>query len=674
MPFGAHLLDNAPAEWRYNYVDYGTIKQYLKEHGASWNSAKEARFAVMLEDELKKVSDFGLVKFKELESHLLFVESRFAKSEDPVTSPDHDNLKKECDRVAAEIGTLAKYNSINYTAMVRLLQKHDRKTNSICRHTFMAHMSAKPFYKVSFDSLIARLSTLYGRLKPRLAVSSEPQGGTLKTDTYWVHADNVTAVKLFVLQHMPVVVSSGRETSSPESLVSCIYLDNESHDMYHERVEKNDTAMSIRLRWFGTKPREVQVDTRSHREDTWAGEATATDSFTIKEKYLDAYLAGQWTFEQKVEKMRTKGMSDMAISQLLVLSKNVQDTILRRKLQPCVRTAYSRVSFTQEQPTAAGAVRVDFDTNIVLLKEEGAANGHWHRVDAGTDNPPKTDKLPSSDIQTFPYVVVTVTTRAGQNEKPPQWLADLAASGLVEPVPKFSKFVHACTLLLAKSLRLLPYWLPQLEKDLRQTEGDSKLLLPVRKQPTVAYQPYKGMQPGLYPSRGNEAGPSSLTGGVSEELDTATSDLRRRKNQNVKALKELQRTNEEKSEAPKVVAVHANPKVHLANERTFLHWLHTATLVATIALALMDLPVTGPSARTSRIAGISLLPVALLFLVYSLYLYLWRDMLIRRKDPGPYYSTWGPALITVAFVLCVLANYIVWFVEHGLNPMHWCEG
>lgn len=115
-------------------------------------------------------------------------------------------------------------------------------------------------------------------------------------------------------------------------------------------------------------------------------------------------------------------------------------------------------------------------------------------------------------------------------------------------------------------------------------------------------------------------------------------------------------------------------QVHFANERTFLHWLHTATLVATIALALMNMPVEGPSARTSRIGGVTLMPVALMFLVYALYLYLWRDALICAKDPGPYYATMGPIYLTAAFVAAVALNYIGWFVDHGIDPRYWTTG
>ena len=44
------------------------------------------------------------------------------------------------------------------------------------------------------------------------------------------------------------------------------------------------------------------------------------------------------------------------------------------------------------------------------------------------------------------------------------------------------------------------------------------------------------------------------------------------------------------------------PKVLFANERTFLNWMHTSTIIATIGMALLNLsPNSG--AKASKIAG-----------------------------------------------------------------------
>lgn len=42
-----------------------------------------------------QVSDFGYVKFNELQRHVKFLETEFAKIEDPSTADNKDDLKEE---------------------------------------------------------------------------------------------------------------------------------------------------------------------------------------------------------------------------------------------------------------------------------------------------------------------------------------------------------------------------------------------------------------------------------------------------------------------------------------------------------------------------------------------------------------------------------------------------
>lgn len=58
-------------------------------------------------------------------------------------------------------------------------------------------------------------------------------------------------------------------------------------------------------------------------------------------------------------------------------------------------------------------------------------------------------------------------TQFGQES--PKWIRDLVASHLVEEVPKFSKFIHGVSTLLDGRVQLLPFWLPQMSKDIRKS-------------------------------------------------------------------------------------------------------------------------------------------------------------------------------------------------------------
>jgi hypothetical protein len=54
----------------------------------------------------------------------------------------------------------------------------------------------------------------------------------------------------------------------------------------------------------------------------------------------------------------------------------------------------------------------------------------------------------------------------------------LINSHLVEAVPKFSKFIHGCASLLPERVDLVPFWLPQMDQDIRKpVSAKSKVLI-----------------------------------------------------------------------------------------------------------------------------------------------------------------------------------------------------
>jgi hypothetical protein len=92
--------------------------------------------------------------------------------------------------------------------------------------------------------------------------------------------------------------------------------------------------------------------------------------------------------------------------------------------------------------------------------------GNWRRNDIGIDHP--FPSLPESEKELFPYGVLEVKLATKVGEEPPQWIRDLIDSHLVEAVPKFSKFIHGCSTLLPERVDLVPFWLPQMDQDIRK--------------------------------------------------------------------------------------------------------------------------------------------------------------------------------------------------------------
>lgn len=93
-------------------------------------------------------------------------------------------------------------------------------------------------------------------------------------------------------------------------------------------------------------------------------------------------------------------------------------------------------------------------------------HGNWRRTDCGIDHPFPT--ITTSDRELFPYGVLEVKLATKVGEEPPQWIRDLIDSHLVEAVPKFSKFIHGCATLVPERVDLVPFWLPQMDQDIRK--------------------------------------------------------------------------------------------------------------------------------------------------------------------------------------------------------------
>mmetsp|Transcript_37473 Transcript_37473/g.38160 ORF Transcript_37473/g.38160 Transcript_37473/m.38160 type:complete len:192 (-) Transcript_37473:230-805(-) len=111
---------------------------------------------------------------------------------------------------------------------------------------------------------------------------------------------------------------------------------------------------------------------------------------------------------------------------------------------------------------------------------------------------------------------------------------------------------------------------------------------------------------------------------------------------------------------PRKVPIKVEPKVFFANERTFLAWLHMSITLASISLAIIAF---ADSNEWSQLYGLCLLPVAIAFCVYSLYVFMKRAAMIRKKIPGPFEEKTGPVVLASMLGLAICINFIVKMYE-----------
>lgn len=398
--------------------------------------------------------------------------------QDPDLEEDFELLEADLSDVIADVHDLAKYTQLNYTGFQKIVKKHDKLTEWHLRPSFATRLRAKPFFQDNYDAFIVTLSKLYDLVRTRgnpirgdSAAGGGQQNFVRQTTKYWVHKDNITELKLIVLKHLPVLVfNPNKEFEEKDSAISSIYYDNpETWELYMGRLQKTEGAEAVRLRWYGGMETEtIFVERKTHRED-WTGEQSVKARFTLKEKNVNAFLAGKLTVEEVFAKMRKDGKKSIDdIEQLEQLAREIQYRVVTRKLVPVTRSFYHRTAF---QLPGDARVRISLDTELTMTREDNLDNRqrtgkHWRRMDIGIDWP--FNQLPPEDVERFPYAVLEVKLQTQAGQEPPQWIRDLTASHLVEAVPKFSKFIHGTATLFPDRIHLLPYWMPQMDVDIRK--------------------------------------------------------------------------------------------------------------------------------------------------------------------------------------------------------------
>jgi uncharacterized membrane protein YidH (DUF202 family) len=272
-----------------------------------------------------------------------------------------------------------------------------------------------------------------------------------------------------------LVFNASKEFDLADTAISSIYYDNtDTWELYEGRLKKTEGAEAIRLRWYGGMDTDtIFIERKTHRED-WTGEQSVKARFTLKEKNVNAFMKGDYSVDQAFEKMKRDGKKgEQEIADLEQLAREIQYRVIARKLVPVTRSFYHRTAF---QLPGDARVRISLDTELTMTREDNMdgkkrAGKNWRRMDIGIDFP--FSQLTPEDVERFPYAVLEVKLQTQAGQQPPEWIRELTASHLVEAVPKFSKFIHGTAKLNPDRIDLLPFWMPQMDTDIRKPASQS---------------------------------------------------------------------------------------------------------------------------------------------------------------------------------------------------------
>jgi len=767
MRFGRTLGQAIYAPWKDKYIDYRKLKSLLREDKSdddaeAWTEEDENRFCdEIFNVQLEKVAQFQQETFDALKQK---VDNTFDKLKElspadnstakpgEISTSRLKELESELDAITDEVKELKKFSNINYTGFLKIVKKHDRKRGDRYRVRPMMQLSLaqRPFNsEQGYSPLLNKLSIMYFAIRQQLEggagteqtlLDLENQGELHKGERYtaqkfWVHLDNLLEVKTLILRHLPSLIyseQSARELDGDDSPpVTSLYFDNRNFELYSGKVDRQAEASSLRLRWYGQLSARPEIFVEQKTADANGNSTEAR--FTIKDKWIKPLLDGDYAMERTIQKMKRQSQPTDQIESFQATVDKIRDFIQQKKLSPVLRANYVRTAF---QKPADDRVRISIDTNLAFIREDTLDQSRpcrdpneWHRTDI--DNSDMTypfQNINQSEVSKFPFAVLEIKLKEDGSRKRPAWIEDLISSHLVHPVPRFSKFVHGVASLFEDHVNNLPFWLSDLERDIRkdpqQAFEEQEQRRAQRADDVMAVGSLMGMSPSFKAAKSSPVGKSYLEERMAadtkrQSLASLASKSRRpaaddegegsgsaqeqgpeQQTPSYGTLSSMipsfslskysraKRARQQQVQLPEGVvkpeqwikntgAIKVEPKVWLANERTFLKWQHICILQGSLALALYS---SAGEDLTASIMGIIYLFIAAFagFWGYSM-MRVRRNMILERSGKD-FDNIIGPMVISVAMMVALILNFTFQYRaaikrfnggqdEHGTGPI-----
>lgn len=487
------------------------------------------------------------------------------------------------------------------------------------------------------------------------------------------------------------------ESGQADPTITSLYFDNAQFALYTKKVEKISNASSLRLRWFGQLDEKPEI---FFEKKTLEESGDSKDSrFSIKEKYIEPFIKGDYKMEKSVEKLRDReGTDGNGVASLQRSIEDIQKFIKDYQLQPMLRANYTRTAF---QIPGDDKVRISIDTNVTFIREDSLDEDRpcrdpedWHRGDIdrlGIKYP--FSSVRQGEISKFPHALLEIKVKDGSSKKTNEWVSELMSSHLIKEEPRFSKFVHGVAQLFEDQVNSFPFWLSDLETDIRQDpeaafqEEQEKKAKQAEDQAAVgsflgsksvpSFKAAIGSPVGKtvtdFGKRGSKAG----TEDVAEEADT--DDETDQPTQSAPGLfsgllsyspfsnsKYARAHRKESVQLPPGVRepgvlikdmnpVRVEPKVWLANQRTFIKWQHISVLLASLSLGLYN--AAGESNSVARVLAVVYTLIALFAGAWGWWMYITRSRMIQERSGKDFDNVIGPVIVCVGLVIALCLNF-----------------
>ncbi|PKI79569.1 hypothetical protein CRG98_000044 [Punica granatum] len=137
-------------------------------------SKEEIEFIQLLENELEKFNSFFVEKEEEYIIRLKELQDRVAKSKD--LNEEIIKIRREIVDFHGEMVLLENYSALNYTGLVKILKKYDKRTGALIRLPFIQKVLQQPFFTTDLlYKLVKECEAMLDHLFPKIASPSLPK-------------------------------------------------------------------------------------------------------------------------------------------------------------------------------------------------------------------------------------------------------------------------------------------------------------------------------------------------------------------------------------------------------------------------------------------------------------------------------------------------------------------
>lgn len=471
-------------------------------------------------------------------------------------------------------------------------------------------------------------------------------------------------------------------------------------------MHRKPEASSLRLRWYGQLSARPEIFVEQKSIDAKGNGKERR--FPIKDKYVKPFLDGEYKMDKAVEKMKRQSYSPEQREAFQTTVTDIQAFVQEKRLAPMLRANYNRTAF---QKPADDRIRIAIDTEVAFIREDTLDQdrpcrdpNEWHRLDVDdSEMAYPFKKMNQSEVTRFPYALLEIKLREDGQRGRPSWVEDLMTSHLVHPTPRFSKFVHGVASLFEDHVNSLPFWLSDLETDIRKDPQkafeEEEQRRAQRAEDVMAVGSLIGGKSMSYkPTQSSPVGKSYLAdrmskdsinnrlslqaaanGGGGEEEGQSSSQAPTEQDRggygtlssvipgfSLSKYSKAKRASQQQQQAlPEGVVkptewiknageLKVEPKVWLANERTFLKWQHICILQGGLALSLYT--AAGESTLASAMGVVYLLIAVFAGLWGYGMLRLRRNMIVERSGKD-FDNMVGPIVVSVSLMLALVINF-----------------